>query len=288
MEAQSKLLLSPEARIRLPDIDEALDKGHAIHGADDPALAGTNSQKLAQRIVDDFFALRPTPDTAEVPYLSAIHDIARGYGRALTRERTLWAKEIAAAEAERKRRDSQIRSRWESQGIGVMWKFLGPLILGLSGFLVAHTLGVTVLGDVADKTGTGIPSAIATLASILAGRILSRWWYDRRRDLIANACKVRLQLADEAYELAKLREFKHWRQKGVETWEQYTGEPYPERASYQMVMEGDMAARRNVQEHLVRHDKSDLQRFRDAVVTIKNRALRRNGKTSAPTPAAAE
>ena len=40
----SLLRLSPEAKIRLPNVDEALNIGYAIHSADDPALR----DKIAQ------------------------------------------------------------------------------------------------------------------------------------------------------------------------------------------------------------------------------------------------
>ncbi len=196
------LFLGAEAKIRLPNVDEALDIGHAIHGADDPALRDTYSQALAQKIVGEFIGLEATPNTPEVPYLRSMKSIARGYGRALTREKERWIAEIKLAKTEREDRENKIRgTRFETQGISAMGKFLWPLLFGLVGYLLAHVLGLTVFGDFTGKTGTSIPSIIASLAFILVSRMVSRWWYDRNRDRIIHAYESRLYLAEREYKI---------------------------------------------------------------------------------------
>src|SRR5205823_8419469 len=49
----SEFRLGQEAKIRLPNVDEVLDKGCALHAADDPALANTEAQKDARHIIEE-------------------------------------------------------------------------------------------------------------------------------------------------------------------------------------------------------------------------------------------
>src|SRR5258708_31265231 len=73
----SGMHLGPEARIRLPNVDEAIDIGYAFHAANDPALAGTQSQRLAERITEQFLSLIARPENAaEIPYLACVQGIA--------------------------------------------------------------------------------------------------------------------------------------------------------------------------------------------------------------------
>jgi len=53
----SEFRLGQEAKIRLPNVDEVLDKGYALHAADDPALANTEAQNDARHIIEEFRAL---------------------------------------------------------------------------------------------------------------------------------------------------------------------------------------------------------------------------------------
>ena len=139
---QDGIHLGPEARIRLPNVDEALDQGYNLHGADDPDLEGTYSQKLAQKLAQEFIELRARPNTPEVPYLMAMQSIARGYGRAITRLKNDWFKEHEKADAERERLMSRLReSRFSKQGIGALWRYLVPILLGIIGFLTAQVVG---------------------------------------------------------------------------------------------------------------------------------------------------
>ena len=43
------LLLKPESRIKLPNVDEALNIGYAMHSADDPALKNRMAQQNARK-----------------------------------------------------------------------------------------------------------------------------------------------------------------------------------------------------------------------------------------------
>ncbi len=66
------------------------------------------------------------------------------------------------------------------------------------------------------------------------------------------------------YEIGKIREFELWRQRLIEEWKQYTGEEYPDRVSYQIIMKGDLrAAKKTEEDHRVynTHDLVLLYRF---------------------------
>ena len=52
MDISSLLHLTPEAKIRFPNVDEALNIGYAIHSADDPALKSKIAQQNAAIVVE--------------------------------------------------------------------------------------------------------------------------------------------------------------------------------------------------------------------------------------------
>jgi hypothetical protein len=265
--------MGAEGKIRLPDVDEVLDIGHAMHGANDPEIRGTFDQKLCRKIADDFLALEATPGTVEVPYLAAVRGVARSYGRALTRRKIEYLAKLEKAKEDRDYKQTQLRgSRINNQVLRVLWPFLSPLILGLTGFLTARVLGNVVPDDVADATGTSIPSIILTLVFIFAGRTLGTWYSERQRSKIVREFTTRCNDAFMDYELGKIREFELWRQRLIEEWVQYTGEPYGDRVSYQIIMKGDLRAARKMEEdHRVynTHDVVLLYRFlRKLIVSI--------------------
>ena len=254
--------MGSEGKIRLPDVDEVLDIGHALHASSDRSLRGTLDQKLCQQIVADFIALKATPNTAEEPYLAAVKSIARSYGRALTRRKSEYLRELKDAKEELDRKQAQQRdSKIHSQGFGVLWRFVGPLILALSGYLFAQVVGDVIPERVSDTAGSNIPSLIMTLLFLFVGRMIGTWLGERKRDQIARAYNSRCYLAFKEYELGKLREFKLWRQRLIEEWKQYTGETYPRRVSYQLIMQGDILARQKVEEHQLLHNRNDLERL---------------------------
>jgi hypothetical protein len=67
--------LGREARIRLPNVDEAIDIGYAFHAANDPALADTQRQRLAKRISEQFLSLIARAETWRVFKASRSHTV---------------------------------------------------------------------------------------------------------------------------------------------------------------------------------------------------------------------
>ena len=65
MDLSSLMHLKPESKIKLPNVDEALNIGYALHSADDPALKGRTAQQNARIVVEKFLALEVEPDTPE-------------------------------------------------------------------------------------------------------------------------------------------------------------------------------------------------------------------------------
>lgn len=270
-------------QLLLPDVDEVLDIGHAIHASADKDLKNTLDQKLAQQIVEAFIALRATPGTIEDAYLRAIKGIARSYGRALSRRKRAYLAEIEAAREERDRKQNRLReNKLISQGWGVLWKFVGPLILGLSGYVVAQVLGGIVPEAVTQRTGQSIPSIILSLTFVFAGRMAAQWWRDRMRDRVVKEYNARCYMAFVDYERGKLREFDLWRMRLLEEWETYTGNPYPKRVSYQMIIKGDIEARRRLEEQLHLHNQNDLQRVSKALKSTLSKLKRKKNGAKAP------
>ena len=87
MNISSVLRLSPEAKIRLPNVDEALNIGYAIHSADDPALRNKIAQQNAQIVVGKFLALETEPGSPEEAYLTCVRAIVHSQARGITRRK---------------------------------------------------------------------------------------------------------------------------------------------------------------------------------------------------------
>jgi hypothetical protein len=273
--------LGPEAQIRLPNVDEAIDIGYAFHAANDPALAGTQSQKLAERITEQFLSLAAQPENAaEVPYLACVQGIALSYGRGISRLKNEFSKRIERAKEERKRRENQLRGSGVSSGaMAALWKLVGAFILGAIGYLFARVVGSHVVStNVAMQTGTQLPSIIVGGTAAFFGRYISVWWNNRLRDSIAREYDAECYGAFLDYERGKLRAYKQSRTRLCEAWREYTGEAYPDTASYQMVIEGDIETRKSLERNLLASNMSDARRILRLFRTIRHSRKSRNNK----------
>ena len=270
----SAIHLGPEARVRLPNVDEAIDLGYAFHAANDPALAGAQSQKLALRITEQFLALAAQPDNpAEAPYLACVRGIALSYGRGLSRLKDQFSKRIERAKEERKRREDQLRGAGLSSGtFAALWKLAGAFILGAFGYLFARVVGAHVVSaDIATATGTQLPSIIVGGATAFFGRYVSVWWRNRTRDRIARDYDAECYRAFIDYERGKLRAYRQSRTRLCEAWREYTGESYPDTASYQMIMEADIETRRSLERILLASSVTDARRILRLVSRLRRR-----------------
>ena len=247
----SMLRLSPEAKIRLPNVDEALNIGYAMHSADDPAIKNKVIQQNARAIVENFLALDAEPGTPEAAYLNCVRAIVHSQARGITRRKTQYTRDLKAAEYRRRQQRQRIRqSRRSTDWLNSAWRLVGPVILAVSGYLFAHVLGLLVPPEVASETGTKVPAVLMALVFVAIGRSLSFYLIDLQRNKIETEYNSRCYMAFVSYEIGKLKEYRQCRQQLCEAWLQYTGEEYPVTASYQMVMEGDIEARRALERHL--------------------------------------
>jgi hypothetical protein len=103
------LRLSPEAKIRLPNVDEALNIGYAMHSADDPALAGKVAQQNARIVVKQFLALEAAPGTSEEGYLTCVRAIVHSQARGIARRKEHYIQDLKAAQLQRRRKRNSIR-----------------------------------------------------------------------------------------------------------------------------------------------------------------------------------
>jgi hypothetical protein len=210
-----------------------------------------------------------------VPYLACVRGIALSYGRGISRLKDQFEKRIARAKEERKRREGQMRGAGLSSGaMAMMWKLAGAFILGAIGYLFAKVVGAHVVSsDVAMTTGTQLPSLIVGGATAFFGRYISVWWNNRTRDRIAREYDAECYRAFLDYERGKLRAYKQSRTRLCEAWREYAGESYPDTASYQMVIEGDIETRKSLERDLLASSVTDARRILRLV-----RGLRRNRK----------
>ncbi len=253
------LHLHAEAKMRLPNVDEALDIGYALHAADDPALAGTNQQAEARLIYTQFSNLKTEPGTPEDAYLRCIHGIVLSHARGISRRKDHWIKELNAAASDCKKKLDKIReAHWKTNGLNAVWIMLKPLALGLSGYLAAQLLELILPAGVHEQTGTKLPSILVALVFVLIGRSVTFLIHDAKRSRIDNELKARNYHATLAYELGKRQEYRIYRQRLCEAWLQYTGEEYPQTASYELVMAGDIETRQRIEREMQAFDRKAL------------------------------
>jgi hypothetical protein len=247
----SMLRLSPEAKIRLPNVDEALNIGYAMHSADDPALQGKVAQQNARIVVQKFLALDAEPGTPEAGYLDCVRAIVHSQARGIARRKERYVSDLKAAQLQRRRKRNAIReAKRSSDWLNSAWRLLGPLILGLAGYLSAHIIWLFVPEEVSAQTGSKVPSILMGLVFVAIGRSCGFYMGEMQRNKIEAEYNSRCYLAFLTYELGKLKEFRQYRRQLCEAWQEYTGEEFPVTASYQMVMESDIETRRQLERHL--------------------------------------
>lgn len=251
MSFASVLRLSPEAKIWLPNVDEALNIGYAMHSADDPALDGKLAQQNARIVVRQFLALEARPGTPEEGYLNCVRAIVHSQARGIARRKERYTNDLKAAHLQRRRKRNSIReARRSNDWLNSAWRLVGPLILGLAGYLSANLIGTFVPGEVATQTGTKIPAILMGLVFVAIGRSIGFYVNELQRNKIEAEYNSRCYMAFLTYELGKLKEFRQYRKQLCEAWLEYTGEECPVTASYQMVMESDIETRRQLERHL--------------------------------------
>ncbi len=260
MDIASVLRLSPEGKIRLPNVDEALNIGYAIHSADDPALRNKIAQQNAQIVVERFLSLEAETGSPEEAYLTCVRAIVHSQARGITRRKEQYSRDLKAAQLRRRRQRNSIRqSRRSNDWLSSAWRLLGPVILGLSGYLFAHLFAVFVPEEVATQTGSRIPAILMGLVFVAIGRSVGFYVNEMRRNKIESEYNSRCYLAFLTYEIGKLKEFRQYRGQLCEAWLQYAGEEYPITASYQMVMESDIETRRQLERHLQVYDTGSIR-----------------------------
>ena len=278
----SVLRLSPEAKIRLPNVDEALNIGYAIHSADDPALRNKIAQQNAQLVVKQFLALEAEAGSPEEAYLTCVRAIVHSQARGIARRKERYIQDLKAAQLKRRRQRNSIRqSRRSNDWLNSAWRLLGPLILGLTGYLFAQIISVVVPEDVAAQTGSRVPAILMGLVFVAIGRSVGFYVNEMQRNRIESEYNSRCYLAFLTYERGKLEEFCQYRKQLCEAWLQYTGEEYPITASYQMVMESDIETRCQLERHLQIYDTSYIR-----LILRMMRILRGKRKNGAKKPLA--
>src|SRR5258708_37214856 len=132
----SLLRLSPEAKIRLPNVDAALNIGYAIPSADDPALRNKLTQENARLVAKKFLALEAQPGSPDEAYLNSVRAIVLSQARGISRRKERYIQDLKPAQLRRRRQPNSIRqSRRSYDWLSSAWRLSGPPILVLSGYL---------------------------------------------------------------------------------------------------------------------------------------------------------
>ncbi len=281
MSFASVLRLSPEAKTWLPNVDEALNIGYAMHSADDPALAGKLAQQNARIVVRQFLALQAKSGTPEEGYLNCVRAIVHSQARGIARRKERYTNDLKAAQLQRRRKRNAIReARRGNDWLNSALRLLGPLMLGIAGFLSAHLLGPFVPKNLAAETGNKLPAVLLGLVFVAIGRSVGFYMVEMQRNRIEAEYNSRCYMAFLTYELGKLHEFRQYRRQLCEAWLEYTGEEYPTTASYQMVMESDIETRRQLERHLQVYETGTVRLLMRLVRIIRGR--RKTGKDKLP------
>lgn len=264
--------LGQESKIRLPNVDEVLDLGYAFHASDDEALKGKGSQHYAREIVQRFMALLPRDDT-EMAYLSCIQSIALAHGRALTRRKRGWENALERASTQRGAALARIRqARFQNAYLNFAWALVGPITLGLAGYLAARMIGMLLPDEVVAQSGHRLPSILMGAVFLVTGRTLAAWWRDAQRNTIELEYAAHCYEADLAYEVGKQEEHRYYRARLCEAWKQYAREDFPKTASYEMVIEGDIATRQRLEQHRQSFNRSYLWLLRRIARLLRRRS----------------
>ena len=119
----SVLRLSPEAKVRLPNVDEALNIGYAIHSADDPALRDKLTQEDARLVAKKFLALEAEPGSPDEAYLNSVRAIVLSHARGISRRKERYIQDLKAAQLRRRRQRNSIRqSRRSNDWLSSAWR----------------------------------------------------------------------------------------------------------------------------------------------------------------------
>ncbi len=262
--------IKEESQVLLPNPDEALNFGYALHCSDDEALKGTHTQRLAIATIERFRALKGEPGSAEEAYLGSIYGIILSHARGLTRRKQAWLKELSEAAGERQRKLQKMQdARKSSAPIAIVFKQVAPAIMVLAGYLFGKVIALVVPGEIASQTGERMPSLLVGLVFLFVWLKATAWYNDRERERIEVTYRASCQHADLSYELGKRTEYRLYRSKLCEAWKEYTDKDYPETASYEMVIEGDISTRQAFERKMSSFDRETLWFLRRILKMIR-------------------
>jgi hypothetical protein len=252
--------LDRASQLRLPYPDEFVDISYALYAADDTALDGKEVQKDAKRVVENFRGLKADNDV-EKAYLSCAHAIVVAHAKALARRRARWEADLKEAVDERDRavnhmRESSVQNAWWP----LVWKLMPVALMVITGIAVAQNSGK--IPEDSTKLMTWMMSFAVGILFAIVGRYVGVMFRDLRRGFIEAAYRAQKSEIERAYEQGKMLDQDYFRDRLSEKWKQYTGEAYPVKGSYKMVIEGDIAARERLEQRRMSFSSSGFRLLR--------------------------
>jgi len=272
--------LSQAAKIRLPNVDEVMDLGYAMHASDDPALFDTEARKLACQIMQEFRSLRAEPgNDTEAGYLACARGIVLAHGGAIRRRKREWKDALEGAKREREQSLERMQesSKHYAWYLTLLWKLMPPAVLVLTGIVVAQTSDK--LPDDMTKTLTWLISFAVGGAFALVGRYIGIWWRDTKRNAVEVKYNSDLFQAHITYEKGKAKEHRYFREPMCEAWETYTGEKFPATASYELVMAGDIEDREVMERQRQKYNRATVWLLRRLARLLRGR---KKGEAESP------
>ena len=244
------------------DPDTALDFAYATHSADDESIMGTSEGELAKREALLFRSLTAPPETPDWSYLAQVSLIVFSHARGITRRKKAQLRDLAAAQAQYDEAHERLKGSQTEGAISNLLRSIGfvPALLGAMGYFFAQTIGPFLLPYMPESTPhSGVwPSLLAMFMFGGVGKILSARWTAFSLNRISSTYRQRCQMARLIYERGKYEEIKNNRMKLSHLWKGYTGQTYPETASYALVIAGDLKTEEMLQQAQTQYQMSDV------------------------------
>jgi hypothetical protein len=238
---------------------KALYYGYQFHVARAPAYHGED-QKLAERLAREFGSLRAEVGSAEWVFLSGVQATALSYGNGITRERGAYERRVALALTIYRGDEKYMRdARTVMIPIRTAMRYGALTLLGIIGFEIARVVGHYVPYQVAEKTGSTLPSVLLGAAFFLIGGYVSLWWSNYQLKNLEDKKDIRLYRLDQLYDEARIELYTNSWAQLAKLWTDYTGKDLPpdELPSYLHLLQNEASAQKqlyNLQRTLSRTD----------------------------------
>lgn len=210
------------------DVNSVLELGYASHASRDETLKGTKVAQLADKLMDDFLAMKAPAGTIDEAYLFKVRALVLALGNGVSRRKALYKEDLALATRYRDTELTRIdNSRRQSFWTNVVWR---AVVSGGIGFALMESLlpFIHVAGGGGRATAPAFdaslaPSFLLALVFVAGSKVVFSTLNDMRFQRIFQHYEWLRLYAQKHYENGKLKEFERTHQEVRRLWQEYTG-----------------------------------------------------------------